>query len=152
MWKKILVPHDFSSSANQAAALARDVAKMCGGELVLLHVIELPFQITPDTVVTPPGSGAPISVKQYAENAAAGHLKDLVDRLSKDGVTPKTAVRIGNPVDEILRFIDESKSDLTVMGTHGRTGLRHLVIGSVAERVVRHSGPPVLTVRAHEHH
>ena len=146
-WKTILVPHDFSTSANHAAAIARDEAKLHGGTLVLLHVIELPYQLGPDAVIVPPETGAPISVKQYAIDSAETHLQDIADRLAKDGVTARGVVVIGAPVDEINRAVERERADLIVMGTHGRTGFRHLVAGSVAERVVRSSKVPVLTIR-----
>jgi nucleotide-binding universal stress UspA family protein len=146
-WKTILVPHDFSASANHATAIARDEARLHGSTLVLLHVIELPAQLGPDAVIVPPETGAPISVKQYALQSAEAHLQDIADRLAKDGVTARCSVAIGSPVDEINRAADREVADLIAMGTHGRTGLRLLVAGSVAERVVRTSKVPVLTVR-----
>ena len=146
-WQTILVPHDFSTSANHAAAIARDEAKLHGSTIVLLHVIELPYQLGPDAVIVPTETGAPISVKQYALDSAENHLLDIADRLAKDGVTATGAVVIGSPVEEIVRAIDHHKADLVVMGTHGRTGIRHLVAGSVAERVMRASKVPVLTIR-----
>jgi nucleotide-binding universal stress UspA family protein len=146
-WKTILVPHDFSASANHAAAIARDEAKLHGGTLVLLHVIDLPHQLGPDAVIVPPETGAPISVKQYAIDSAEAHLQDIADRLARDGVTARGVVVIGAPVDEINRAVERERADLIVMGTHGRTGFRHLVAGSVAERVVRSSTVPVLTIR-----
>src|SRR5262245_41612570 len=82
-------------------------------------------------------TGAPINVKDYAISAAEDHLSDLVARLVKDGVSASSFVRVGNPVEEIVRFTDENAIDLVVMGTHGRSGLAHLLVGSVAERVVR---------------
>jgi nucleotide-binding universal stress UspA family protein len=149
-WKTILVPHDFSASANHATAIARDEAKLHGGSLVLLHVIELPYQFAPDTVIVPEDTGAPISLKLYAIQSAEAHLQDLAGRLAKDGVTAIGVVTVGAPVDEINRAIDERGIDLVVMGTHGRTGLRHLMAGSVTERVVRSSNVPVLTIRSGE--
>ena len=146
-WKTILVPHDFSASANHATAIARDEARLHGATIVLLHVIELPYQLGPDAVIVPPDTGAPISVKQYAMQSAEDHLDDIVARLAKDGVTATGSVVIGTPVDEINRAIDHHRADLVVMGTHGRTGIRHLMAGSVAERVVRSSKVPVLTIR-----
>jgi nucleotide-binding universal stress UspA family protein len=146
-WKTILVPHDFSASANHATAIARDEAKVHGATLVLLHVIDLPYQLSPDAVIVPPETGAPISVKQYAIQSAEAHLQDIANRLAKDGVTAKGVIKLGIPVDEINRTADEENIDLVVMGTHGRTGLRHLMAGSVAERVVRSSRVPVLTIR-----
>ena len=147
IWKTILVPHDFSSSANHAAAIARDEAKLHGAKIVLLHVIDLPAAFAPTSVVLPEGTGAPIGIKDYAISSAETHLADIVERLSKDGVTATSFIRVGNPVDEINRFVDEQGVDLIVMGTHGRTGLQHLLVGSVAERVVRTSPRPVLTIR-----
>lgn len=149
-WKTILVPHDFSASANHATAIARDEAKAHGGTLVLLHVIDLPYQLSPDAVIVPPETGAPISVKQYAIQSAEAHLQDIADRLAKDGATAIGVIQVGSPVDEINRTAEEHKVDLIVMGTHGRTGIRQLIAGSVAERVVRTSRVPVLTIRHSE--
>jgi len=147
IWKTLLVPHDFSSSANHAAAIARDEAKLHGARMLLLHVIELPTAIKPDTVIVPDATGAPVNVRDYAVSSADAHLQDIVARLAKDGITATPFIRIGNPVEEINRFVDEEKVSLIVMGTHGRTGLQHLLVGSVAERIVRTATCPVLTVR-----
>jgi universal stress protein A len=150
-WKTLLVPHDFSSPANHAAALARDEAKAHGGKILLLHVIELPAQLAQDTAIVPEQNGAPISVRDYAVRGAEAHLDDIAARLEKDGIKPTVFIRFGKPADEILAFAEENNVDLIVMGTHGRTGLAHLLAGSVTERVVRSSKRPVLTVPGHEH-
>lgn len=149
-WKTILVPHDFSSSANTAAALARDEALLHGGRLLLLHVIDLPAHLRPDTAIIPSDTGAPLSVKDYAIASAEEHLRDLAVRLHQDGVTATPFIRIGTPVDEIIRFAEDNGADVIVMGTHGRTGIRALIAGSVTERVVRASPIPVLSVRGRE--
>ena len=148
IWKTILVPHDFSSPANHALAIARDEAKVHGAKLLLLHVIDLPFSLKPETVIVPDATGAPINVKDYAVRLAEEHLADLSERVGKDGVTPKTFIRLGKPEDEIVKFANENAVDLIAMGTNGRTGLAHMLVGSVAERVVRISKCPVLTIRA----
>src|SRR5277367_2833328 len=150
-WKTILVPHDFSSPANHAAALARDEAKAHGGKLLLLHVVELPAQLTQDTALIPDNTGAPISVRDYTTRGAEQHLEDIAARLAKDGTKPAVFIRFGKPAEEILQFAEENGVDLIVMGTHGRTGLAHLIAGSVTERVVRSSPRPVLTVPGREH-
>jgi len=147
MWKTILVPHDFSASANHAAALARDEAKSHGGEIVLLHVIDLPQHFGPDTTLIVAKGETPIGMRHYAEFSATDHLHDLAERLSIDGVEVSVFVRFGAPVDEINKFAGEHDVDVIVMGTHGRTGVRHLLAGSVAERVVRTSKVPVMTIR-----
>ena len=148
IWKTILVPHDFSSSANHAVAIARDEAKAHSANLLLLHVIDLPGQLKPDTVIVPDETGAPINIKDYAVRQAEAHLADLAARVAKDGVTAQTFLRLGKPEDEIIKFATENKVDLIAMGTHGRTGLEHLLVGSVAERVVRSSPCAVLTIRS----
>ena len=148
MWKTIVVPHDFSASANHAAAIARDQAKLHRGTILLLHVVELPPHFGPDTtLVMDPASDTPIGIREYAVRSASKHLDDLVARLVQDGVEVTPFVRVGSPVDEINRLVGEQRADVIVMGTHGRTGLRHLVAGSVAERVVRTSEVPVMTIR-----
>ena len=148
IWKTILVPHDFSSSANHAVAIARDEAKVHGAKLILLHVIDLPGQLKPETVIVPDATGAPINIKDYAVQQAEAHLADLAARVAKDGVTATTFIRLGKPEEEIVKFATENNVDLIAMGTHGRTGLAHMLVGSVAERVVRTSKVPVLTIRS----
>jgi nucleotide-binding universal stress UspA family protein len=144
-WKTILVPHDFSSSANHAAALARDEAKIHGGKVILLHVVELPSQLPADAAIV--SDGGTVTMRDYAMTSAQAHLTDLAARLAKDGITATTEIRVGNPVAEINRFADEAKVDLIVMGTHGHTGVRAWLAGSVTEKVVRSAKVPVLTVR-----
>jgi nucleotide-binding universal stress UspA family protein len=146
-WKTILVPHDFSSCANHAAALARDIAQKHGAKLILLHVAQLPLGLDADTVVTPEGGG-PLPAGQFAMGGAREHLDDLAARLRKDGVEVSQQVTLGDTVDEILRAAAREAADLIVMGTNGRTGIGRLVMGSVAERVVRQAPAPVLTLRA----
>ena len=146
-WKTILVPHDFSASADHATAIALDEARVHGSAIVLLHVIDLPYQLGPDAVIVPEESGVPISIKQYAIQSAENHLQGIADRLAKDGAVASCVVAVGVPVDEINRAVEDHRVDLIVMGTHGRTGIRHLMAGSVAERVVRSSKVPVLTTR-----
>lgn len=147
MWKTILVPHDFSSCANHASALARDVARIHGARLHLLHVAELPPMMGPTTAVVPDEGGAPINVRDYALRSSDAHLADLANRLRADGVEVTYSSALGNVASEIAEAVAREAADLVVMGTHGRSGLAHVVLGSVTEKVVRHSKVPVLTVR-----
>lgn len=147
MWKTILVPHDFSSCANHASALARDVARIHGARLHLLHVAELPPMMGPTTAVVPDEGGAPINVRDYALHSSDAHLADLANRLRADGVEVTYSSALGNVASEIAEAVAREAADLVVMGTHGRSGLAHVVLGSVTEKVVRHSKVPVLTVR-----
>jgi nucleotide-binding universal stress UspA family protein len=86
-------------------------------------------------------------MRHFAVSGAEAHLRDLAARLERDGVSAEVFVRVGKPADEILACAAEHGADIIVMGTHGRTGIRHLLAGSVAERVVRASAVPVLTTR-----
>jgi len=149
-WNTILVPHDFSSCANQAAALARDVAKSHGARLVLLHVADLPLGLDADALIVPTEGAAPVRAREVAVGGAQQHLDDLAVRLRKDGVECTTALRLGDTVDEILGTAERERADLIVMGTHGRSGLVQFVVGSVTEKVVRQAPVPVLTIRATE--
>ena len=146
-WTKILVPHDFSASANHAAALARDEAKAHGGSIVLLHVIDLPLQLMPDAVIVTAPGGMQMSVRDLATTGAEQHLADLERRLTADGIAVSHAIRVGKPVDEILRFATDEQVGIIVMGTHGHGGIRAFVAGSVTERVIRNATVPVLSVR-----
>ncbi len=148
MWKTILVPHDFSAHANHAAALARDVARVHGCRLVLLHVAELPPGLDPDSIVMATPDAAPQSARAMVTSGAAAHLDDLAQRLRKEDLAVESVVVVGTPVDVIIAAVTREHADLIVMGTQGRTGVAHLLVGSVAEKVVRRSPVPVLTLRA----
>lgn len=149
-WKTILVPHDFSSCANHATAMARDVAKSHGARLILLHVADLPLGLDEDAIVVPREGAGPIRARDLALGGAREHLDDLAARLRKDGVDVTPVVVLGDIVDEILGAARREAVDLIVMGTHGRTGLSRLVVGSVTEKVVRQAPVPVLTLRDDE--
>jgi nucleotide-binding universal stress UspA family protein len=140
--RQILAPTDFSASSKQAVACAYELAQRFGARLVLLHVIEeLPSYIG----FIPPG-GAAMLLDDLERQA---HL-DLVEVLPKTEaaeVEVTHQVVVGSPSHEIVRVAAAEKVDLIVIATHGRTGLSHLLMGSVAERVVRTAPCPVMTIR-----
>lgn len=135
--KTLLVPIDFSPSSTRALAVARDLAASLGAELVLLHTFEQPLTM---------GELSPLLLQQFYEEAVPAATRSLEDLAKANGVT-RTFFREGAPGPEICRLADEIKPALIVMGTHGRTRLRHLVTGSVAAYVIRHAPVPVVTVR-----
>ncbi len=145
---RILVPTDFSKYSENALKYAVAFADKFGAELYLLHVVQDLAVFVPDMVtVAPPAAPA---VEQIT--AAAQQALDRVVRehpFGKLGV--HTEVREGAPFYEIVRFAQEANVDLIIMGTHGRSGLAHVLLGSVAEKVVRKAPCPVLTVRHPEH-
>lgn len=146
-WRLILVPYDFSPCSRNAVNLAVSEAGVHGAGVVLLHVVELVPQFGPDTnLVVPEDSVTPVGIHTYFRRRAEADLAELTGELPRS-VAIRRTVREGAPVDEILAAAREQAADVIVMGTHGRTGIRHALAGSVAERVVRTSPVPVLTVR-----
>jgi universal stress protein A len=138
--KTLLVPVDFSPSATRALAVAKDLAKSLGAELVLLHTFEQPFTL---------GELSPFIVQQFYAEAVPAANKALEDLAKANGVT-RTFFREGAAGPEIVSLAAELTPQFVVMGTHGHTKLRHLVTGSVAAYVIRHSPVPVVTVRDNE--
>jgi len=146
-WKTILVPYDFSASADHALSVAVSEARAHGAHIVLVHVVELSPHFGPETtLILPEGSRTPVGIHHYARARAEADLRDLIARLPGD-VAITSVVREGAPADEIDEVARDRAADVIVMGTHGRTGLRRLVAGSTAERVVRTSQVPVMTIR-----
>ena len=143
LFGRILVPHDFSQHAEKALDLAADLAAEHKGRLLVLNAIP---QIVPLSSLAP--NDVPVWVPtDELIGQARRDLEALVKRSIRGRVVPyECQVVVGDPSDRILRAA--KGCDLVVMATAGRTGLSHLVIGSVAEKVVRHSPAPVLTVRA----
>jgi len=145
--KKILVPVDFSecsAAALQHAIMLRD---SLGAHIDVLHAYDVPTFVPPHVVVMMGDIDAPLS--EHAERHANEQLDEF---LAKHGVTPEQgigrSVVLGPATVALLEVAEEGKYDLIVMGTHGRTGLPRLVMGSTAERVVRGASCPVLTVRS----
>lgn len=146
-WRTILVPYDFSLCSRRAADLAIAEAGVHGASLLLLHVVELMPRFGPDTTLIVPEDGAtPIGVHTYFRRRAEAELAGVAGGLA-GSTAIRWMVREGVPVDEILATVRAQPVDAIAMGTHGRTGLRHALAGSVAERVVRASPVPVFTVR-----
>jgi nucleotide-binding universal stress UspA family protein len=139
----ILVPTDFSRSAGAALRLAADLAGALGARIVLLHVVDLEFQWIPAGPAVVP-TPVPAAVVRRIREQARATLDALAE---KTPAVRRALVRTGHARDEILAAADETEADLIVMGTHGRRGVAHLFIGSVAEYVVRHARVPVMTVR-----
>jgi nucleotide-binding universal stress UspA family protein len=138
---KVLVPLDFSDPSLQALQYARRFAEPSKAELILLYVIE--------PVAYPAELGVVINLDADLAERALGELEKL--RLQHLGDYPATRclVRSGVADAEIITTAKDEQADLIVIGTHGFSGLKHLLLGSTAERVVRDAPCPVLTVRHH---
>lgn len=139
---RILCAIDFSDTSKEALEHAYALAEKHGASLVLVHAWQLPAYALPE--------GAIIADSQYLgriETELQKSLDEVVARFAGGPVSVSAKLSEGPAHLEVIRVAEEQKVDLVVIGTHGRTGLSHVLLGSVAERVVRTSPVPVLTVR-----
>lgn len=145
--KTILVPVDFSTFSDKALDYAIAFSEQFGAAIVLLHVVEP--MVYPESYMAIPTVNEDIndSLTKAAEEKLAVQRKHI--RL--DDAKVKTTTRLGRPYVEIAEAAKEVAADLIILGTHGHTGLKHVLLGSTAERVVRYAPCPVLTVRDPEH-
>lgn len=142
MAQHILVPIDFSPDADQALEYAIELAQKLQAGLMLLHVI----QLTPMTA----GDMFGYSLEVYLEameSEAQKRMQALLHRVHREGLQGEMTIVQGVPFQAIVDMAESQDIDLIVMGTHGRTGLSHALMGSVAERVVRLAPCPVLVTR-----
>jgi nucleotide-binding universal stress UspA family protein len=146
--RSILVPTDFSECANLALEEAIGFARHFGARITLLHLFQLPvYPVSNDALAYSD------EILRAVENNAEAELIKTAAHVRAYGVTVGTRLQMGAPAAEIVEEARRGNHDLIVMGTHGRTGLKHLLLGSVAERVVQLAPCRVLTVResvAHE--
>ncbi|MBL9125475.1 MAG: universal stress protein [Planctomycetaceae bacterium] len=137
--KRIVFPTDFSTCSDAALEHAAAMARNCDGTLLIVHVEEPPIAY---------GGG-----EMYYGLPEPDH--EAVEKMLAR-VVPKTPVKyehhllMGSPADEVVRFAEDQQADLIVMGTHGRTGMRRVLMGSVAETVVRKALCPVITMKQPE--
>jgi len=140
--RQILAPSDFSQCSKQAVAYAYGLAQNFGAKLLLLHVVE---ELPPYIGFIPPAGAA--AVLEGLECQARCDLAQLLPK-AEDGKVEITCQAVtGTPYFKIIEIARAENADVIVMATHGRTGLRHFIMGSVAERVVRTAPCAVLTIR-----
>jgi nucleotide-binding universal stress UspA family protein len=141
--KKILVPHDFSDTSEAAVRYATALAHNFGAKLYLLHVSDkAKFEMATEF---------PLGLDGTLEDAVRERLVKILSPREQMEFKPAFEFRSGAPAMEIIRYAKAENIDLIVMGTHGRGFVAHVVLGSVAEKVVRTAPCPVLTVRNPEH-
>jgi universal stress protein A len=140
--KRILVPTDFSDPSAEALATALAFGQSSGATLDLVHVaVEATYALPPPVDV----ATLPIDMSKVLARAAEGLAAEEA-QVRAAGVACETATLVGRPETEIVARATETHADLIIMGTHGRSGLAHVLLGSIAERVVQHSPCPVLIV------
>ncbi|MGE3539725.1 MAG: universal stress protein [Candidatus Tectimicrobiota bacterium] len=140
--QRFLVPIDFSEYASHALDYAISLASKLGARLTLLHVIQsLPMG------GVDMGVALPYTYLQDLEAEITSSLQTYLERVTAAGIEGEIAVVHGVPFNEIIAAAKAQQVDLIIMGTHGRTGLQHVLLGSVAEKVVRLAPCPVLVAR-----
>ncbi len=137
-FQKVLCAVDFGASAKLTIATARQIAEANQGTVILFHVVPMAVEAMGQPLMVEPLAGA--------EEDARRHL----NRIASEELTHSYEIVVvtGDPAPAIIEAAGQQGADLIVMATHGRTGLSHFFLGSVAERVVRESSVPVMTVRA----
>jgi nucleotide-binding universal stress UspA family protein len=146
---QILLPTDFSVPSEVAGQYAKALAETFGATLHVLHVLDETYL----TWAATEGLALPVDtdLRAEAESSARARLEQVLTEAERVKYRARVVLRVGTPFVEIIRYAREEGIDLIVMGTHGRGLIAHLLLGSVAERVVRKSPCPVLTVRHPEH-
>jgi nucleotide-binding universal stress UspA family protein len=144
--QNIIVPIDFSKMSVQAIQIAKQLARRFGASIHLAHVRHLNYAAD---LMAPVPPMVPFSIMQYEQNGEQTALKELKKVASECGVSSASCNVLSGapPFDEICRLTQTIPTDLVVMPTHGRTGLKHVFLGSTAERIVQHSSCPVLVAR-----
>jgi universal stress protein A len=147
--KKILVPTDFGEAADAAFTYARALARNFGASIELLHVAE---DVSARMMASEAYVAIPPALQKDIEEMARKQLNErLVDNDAEPLPVRPVILTSNAPAPTIVKYARETGVDLIVMGTHGRGAVTRLLMGSVAERVVRLAGCPVLVVRQHEH-
>jgi nucleotide-binding universal stress UspA family protein len=142
-FKKIVVPLDFSNHSNRALDVAIDLAKKFGGRIHLIHA----YPIHP-ILLSPYDMHLPVDFEREFRKASDLQMAACAERVRKADVAVETTCTPDLPSEAIVRCVEKIGADLVVMGTRGLTGLKHVVLGSVAERTLRTAPCPVLTVKA----
>ena len=145
-FRKILVPIDFSECSIRGLAYAKALAQQFGSTLLLFHSIRLEYYAASDEYAR---YDLPLLMRQV-EKTAKEKLRDLTRKTDWEGLKMETMLEVGHPGQEICDCAKDRGADLIVTSTHGTTGLKHILLGSTAEYVVRHAHCPVLVVPSHQ--
>jgi nucleotide-binding universal stress UspA family protein len=143
---KILVPTDFSACSSEALRWARIVGAKFGARIDVLHVWEPPRYVIPEIAIQMPGEPQQ-SLLDFAKAEASKEMEAFISPGSDQSPPVQARLQSGDPTDTIIQLAESDRYDLIIMGTHGRTGISHLLLGSVAEKVVRRAPCPVMTIR-----
>ncbi len=148
--KTVLLPTDGSECSGKASGYALSFAKQYGARVVAIHVIDQRWEEQARLALAEVGQDMAQRIREGRNEEGQRILRDVTDAAERSGVSVESVIVSGIPFEEIVRLAKELPADLIIMGTHGRTGVSHLLLGSVAERVVRSAPCPVLSVRQEE--
>ena len=140
--KKILVPTDFSKEAEYALKVAAQLAKTYGSEIHLIHLLDLPLQ-----EIDPLSSHSELPAAMFFMEMANKKLESLMASDYLEGLKVNVTIKPDNPYNGIINVCKQNKISMVIMGSHGSTGIREVFIGSIAEKVVRHSDIPVMVIK-----
>jgi nucleotide-binding universal stress UspA family protein len=148
---KIVSATDFSEDSTLAIGYAEELARRFSAEIILLHVDQAlaPVMVSPE-IGPVMDVGAMTRIAEEQRMMAQKELDKIVNRMRESGLKARSLLKVGSPFSPFLEVIHAAQTegaDLIVMGTHGRTGIAHVLMGSVAERVVQKAHCPVLTIR-----
>ncbi len=149
--KTVLLPTDGSECSGKALGYALSFAKQYDARVVAVHVIDQRWEEQARLALAEVGQDMAQRIREGRKEEGQRILRDVADAAERSGVSVESVIVTGIPFEEIVRLAKELPADLIIMGTHGRTGMSHLLLGSVAERVVRSAPCPVLSVRQEEH-
>lgn len=147
-FNRILAPTDFSAYSDEGLRFAIDLAELFGSELTVLNVLR-PDEIKQRQAMPLP-SGYLDTIYRETKQKARDHFDEMMKERRHD-LEVRFEVASGDPFVEIIRKAREQQSDMIVLATHGRTGLKHVLLGSVAEKVVRSADCPVLSIKPSGH-
>jgi nucleotide-binding universal stress UspA family protein len=142
--KKILYPTDFSEASLEALRYAVGFARNCQAKLILMHVVN--EKIFSEGLSFARVS-APEALEQEMSAEAGRQLKNIIPAADRQGLDWEMVILYGMPFLEIIRYAKDNAVDMIVIGTHGRSGMEHIMFGSTAEKVVRKAHCPVLSVK-----
>ena len=144
--RRILIPIDYSENSKAALAYGAELAVSFGASLDIVHVWDRPTYVTDAVMVQRPGEAHKPIGELIRENAQKDMNEFMADVTLPSGVPAQTRLLSGDPASTLIAELKKGEHDLVVLSTHGRTGIAHLLLGSIAEKLVRLSPVPVLTV------
>lgn len=147
--QSIVVPVDYSDHSQHALEYAGELASRFGAKVEVVHVWDRPSYV-PNTLIVPHGETVPRSLTDLIRENAEREMDEFLEKASlPNDVALTHHLESGEPASTVIKHFEKQPCDLVVVGTHGRSGVRHLLLGSVAEKLVRLSPVPVLTVPPH---